>query len=194
VPTSADPAGRWPVLGVLSVALLLGMSGWITAAAAAPQLAALWSLDERQTAWLTTVVQLGFVAGTAVAGLLNLADVLPARSYFAASAVLAAGATAAVLLAPGYEAAIALRFLTGFFLAGVYPPAMKMVATWFRSGRGLAIGVLVGALAVGKALPLLWKGAAGHVEQRSCFACHNQATSVLAFTTARGRERTSPSR
>jgi sugar phosphate permease len=32
---------------------------------------------------------------------------------------------------------------------------MKMIATWFRARRGLAVGTVVGALTVGKALPYL---------------------------------------
>jgi MFS family permease len=100
-------------------------------------------------------VQLGFVAGTAVAALLNLADVVPVRPYFAVSALCAAAANALLLSAPGYGPALALRFATGFFLAGVYPPAMKMIATWFQAGRGLAIGTVVGALTLGKATPYL---------------------------------------
>ncbi|MCJ7629748.1 MAG: hypothetical protein MUO50_15340, partial [Longimicrobiales bacterium] len=57
----------------------------------------------------------------------------------------------------GLSEALPARFMTGFFLAGVYPPAMKMIATWFRHGRGLAIGTVVGALTVGKATPYLLK-------------------------------------
>jgi len=110
---------------------------------------------------LTTVVQLGFVVGTAVAAVLNLADVLRARVLFAASAALAALVNASLLLVPGYGSALVLRFLTGAFLAGVYPPGMKMVSTWFRSARGLAIGTVVGALTVGKALPYLLKAVGG---------------------------------
>jgi MFS family permease len=115
----------------------------------------MWGLGAQQAAWLTTAVQLGFVAGTATAALLNLADVVPARPYFAVSALCAAAANALLLLAPGYAPALTLRFATGFFLAGVYPPAMKMIATWFQSGRGLAIGTIVGALTLGKATPYL---------------------------------------
>jgi len=143
------------MLALLSGAELLGMSLWFTASAVSPQLAELWDLGPSRTAWLTTVVQLGFVAGTAFAAALNLADLLPDRPYFAASALLGACANAAILIAPTYEVALALRFATGFFLAGVYPPAMKMIATWFRSGRGLAIGTIVGALTIGKATPYL---------------------------------------
>jgi MFS family permease len=79
----------------------------------------------------------------------------------ASSALLAALANAALLIVPGYELALGARFLTGVFLAGVYPPGMKMVATWFRSARGFAIGTFVGALTVGKALPYLIKALGG---------------------------------
>ncbi len=146
------------MLGLLAVAELLGMSLWFTASAVAPQLRALWDLTPGEAGWLTTVVQLGFVAGTAAAAILNLADIWPSRAYFAGAAVLAASCNAALVLASGYAAALPLRFLTGFFLAGVYPPAMKMISTWFRGGRGLAIGTIVGALTVGKAMPYLFGG------------------------------------
>jgi MFS family permease len=146
---------RWRVLALLGFAELLGMSLWFSASAVTPQLRAIWGLTIAEAAWLTTVVQLGFVCGTAIAAVLNLADVIPAGRLFSASALLGAAVNAAILGAPGYPSALVLRFLTGFFLAGVYPPAMKMTATWFRSQRGLAIGVIVGALTVGKAIPYL---------------------------------------
>jgi MFS family permease len=152
---STREQNRWTILALLATAELLGMSPWFTASAVSPQLATLWQLQPAETGWLTTSVLLGFVAGTAGAALLNLADVFPAKRYFAVSAVLAASVNAAVTIAPGFDAAILFRFLTGFFLAGVYPPAMKMVATWFRSARGIAIGTIVGALTMGKALPFL---------------------------------------
>ncbi len=123
--------------------------------AVTPQLRAIWGLTASEAAWLTTIVQLGFVCGTAIAALLNLPDLIPAGRLFSGSALLGAAANAAILAVPGYRSALLLRFLTGFFLAGVYPPAMKMAATWFRSQRGLAIGVIVGALTVGKATPYL---------------------------------------
>ena len=148
-------AGRWRMLALLSLAELLGMSLWFAATAVAPQLAARWDLSAAQIGWFTAIVQLGFVAGTATAALLNLADIVPARGYFALAALLGAIANAALLRAPGFGAALACRFLIGFSLAGVYPPALKMVATWFRSYRGLAIGTVVGALTIGKATPYL---------------------------------------
>jgi MFS family permease len=146
---------RWRVLALLGFAELLGMSLWFSASAVTPQLRSIWGLTAAEAAWLTTIVQLGFVCGTAVAAVLNLADVIPSRRLFSVCALFGAAANAAILAAPGYPSALALRFLTGFFLAGVYPPAMKMTATWFRSQRGLAIGVIVGALTVGKAVPYL---------------------------------------
>ena len=131
------------------------MSLWFAGSAIAPQLQLRWALDGSQVGWLTTIVQLGFVAGTAVSAVLNLADVVPARRLFAISALLGAVANALLAGSSSYGPALAARFATGFFLAGVYPPAMKMAATWFRARRGLAVGTVVGALTVGKATPYL---------------------------------------
>lgn len=131
------------------------MSLWFAASAVSGPLGERWSLSPSQTGWLTTIVQLGFVAGTAASAMLNLADVLPSKRLFASAAFAGAVVNAAILGAPSYAIALMLRFLTGFCLAGVYPPAMKMISTWFRSQRGLAIGTIVGALTVGKATPYL---------------------------------------
>ncbi|MBA3889608.1 MAG: MFS transporter [Gemmatimonadaceae bacterium] len=147
--------GRWRALTLLAIAELLGMSLWMAGTAVGPRLQSLWSLDSSQVGWLTTAVQLGFVAGTAVSAMLNLADIIAARWLFACSAILGAIANAALLQAAGFEGAVMARAATGFFLAGVYPPAMKMAATWFQARRGLAVGVVVGALTIGKASPYL---------------------------------------
>lgn len=149
-------ARAWRMLALIALAELLGMSLWFAGSAAAPQLSARWDLSAAQVGGLATAVQLGFVLGTAISALLNLADIVPARRLFAACAVLGAGANALLVAAPSYEWALAGRFATGCFLAGVYPPAMKMAATWFLSRRGLAVGTVVGALTVGKASPYLW--------------------------------------
>ena len=149
-----DPR-RWRQLVLLSFAELFGMSLWLAAAAVGPQFAARWQLTPSETGWLVTIVQFGFVLGTAVAAVLNLADVIPSKRLFAASALLGAVANAALVRAPSYESALGWRLLTGFALAGVYPPAMKMISTWFRSQRGLGIGTIVGALTIGKASPYL---------------------------------------
>ncbi len=151
-------AGRaWAMLALLAVAELLGMSPWFTGSAAAPELAVRWALTDAQVGGLSTAVQLGFVLGTAIAAVLNLADLLPARRYFAWAATMAAVANAALVWAPDYSTALITRAATGLCMAGVYPPAMKMAATWFRARRGLAVGAVVGALTVGKAAPYLWR-------------------------------------
>lgn len=146
---------RWRMLLVLALAELLGMSLWFAGSAIAPQLQQRWALSGSEVGWLTAAVQLGFVAGTAVSAILNLADVLPSRNLFSIAAVLGALANATLLLATGFPMAVVTRFACGFCLAGVYPPAMKMIATWFRARRGLAVGTIVGALTVGKATPYL---------------------------------------
>jgi MFS family permease len=143
------------MLGLLALAELLGMSLWFAGSAIAPQLQARWSLSGSQVGWLTTAVQLGFVAGTALVAVLNLADIVASRVLFAVAAVLGALCNAALLSADGFSSAVVSRFACGFCLAGVYPPAMKMISTWFKARRGLAVGTIVGALTVGKATPYL---------------------------------------
>ena len=132
------------------------MSLWFSASAVVPAIRAEWGLTESQAGWLTLSVQLGFVAGTLLSALLNLSDIVNARRLFALSAFAGAIVNADFALSShGLASGVALRFLTGMFLAGVYPPGMKVMATWFRRGRGTALGVLVGALTLGKASPYL---------------------------------------
>jgi sugar phosphate permease len=149
------PRRRWAMLALLAVGECLGMSPWLLLGAVSDQLRHEWGLSSGDLAWLAALVQLGFVAGTLVSALLNLPDLIPSGRYFAGCAGLVALANALPLFRPGLAAALASRFLIGFFLAGVYPPALKMISTWFRSGRGLAIGGLVAGLIAGKALPYL---------------------------------------
>ncbi len=159
-PTSNDsPEGsraQWRNLGLLALAEVLGMSLWFSASAVSPALQDAWGLSVASAAWLTMAVQIGFVAGTAVSGVLNLPDIVSSRRLFVISALLGAAANAGfAFLATGLPSGIALRFLTGFCLAGVYPPGMKLAATWTRRHRGLAIGLVVGALTIGSAAPHL---------------------------------------
>ena len=143
------------MLALLGLAELLGMSLWFAGAAVAPLLQDRWALSGSQVGWLTTAVQLGFVAGTATIAFLNLADILSSRVLFAVAALTGALFNAALLLVDGFAPAVASRFMCGFCLAGVYPPAMKMISTWFRSQRGFAVGTIVGGVTVGKATPYL---------------------------------------
>jgi len=155
----APAPGRWRALVLLSLAELLGMSLWFSAAAVVPALRVEWNLSYSSAGWLTIAVQLGFVFGTLISALLNLPDVLRVRYLFAASALAGALTNAAFgAFAHDAQTGIALRFLTGMFLAGVYPPGMKIMATWFLRSRGMALGTLVGALTLGKASPYLVNG------------------------------------
>jgi MFS family permease len=147
---------KWRTLLLLSLAELLAMGVWFSASAVVPALTAAWNLTDSGRAWLTMSVQVGFVAGAFGSALLNLADRIPSRWFFTASALLAALATALIpALAPTLGPALLLRFLTGLFLAGVYPVGMKIMTTWTKEDRGLGIGLLVGALTLGSASPHL---------------------------------------
>ena len=152
------------VLAVLALSELFAMAPWFSASAVAPTLVRLWGLGPPGAAWLTISVQLGFVVGALASAALTLADVWSARRMMAGAAVLAGFATLGVAAASGPAVAVALRFATGAALAGVYPPGMKLVAGWYREGRGWAIGVLVGALTIGSAFPHLvrWAVPAEH--------------------------------
>jgi MFS family permease len=147
--------GRTRALALLAASLVLAMTTWFSASAVVPQLRDDWGLGDTAAAWLTIAVQLGFVAGALVSSVLNVADVVAPRLVILTGAAGAAGANALLAVVSSAGPAIPLRFLTGFFLAGVYPPALKLMATWFLRGRGTALGILVGALTLGSATPHL---------------------------------------
>lgn len=143
------------MLAALAVAEFLGMTLWFSATAAAPALIAEFRLTSAQAAWLTMAVQGGFVVGTLVSAILNLPDILNARWLFAFGCLLGSIANASVTRAGSPIEMIALRVATGVTLAWVYPPGMKVAASWFERQRGTALGILVGALTVGSAFPHL---------------------------------------
>lgn len=167
----AEPARRGVssrrVLFLLSLAELLGMSLWFTGTAVIPQITHLWHADLALGSWLTIAVQIGFSIGAITFALFNIPDVFSPIKVLVVSALLAAAANAAfALFAAEPLTAILLRGATGFFLAGVYPVGMKIIAGWFQRGRGLALGIMIGALTVGSAVPhaanaiggIPWKG------------------------------------
>jgi MFS family permease len=143
------------VLTILAVAELCAMAPWFSASAVAPALASEWHLGAAGTAGLTVSVQLGFVAGALLSGILALSDIWSARRLVAGASLVAALATLGVARSSGPGWGLTCRFLTGAALAGVYPPGMKIAAGWFRDARGWAIGILVGALTLGSAVPHL---------------------------------------
>lgn len=147
---------------------VLGLSVWFSMSAVVPSLRNDWGISSTASVWLTSSVQLGFVAGALGSAALNLADRVSPHRLLAASAL--AGALCTVLLAVfvnGLGGAIPLRFLTGVCMAGVYPVGMKLMASWSNSaGRGRALGILIAALTVGSMFPhfiaglgaLPWRG------------------------------------
>jgi MFS family permease len=110
---------------------------------------------------MTISVQLGFVAGCVISALCNLADVIRPRRLMLVGACSAALLNGALILCDGTPEALPLRFLTGCSIALVYPPSLKAMATWFRAGRGAALGILVGGFALGSAMPHLLNGLGG---------------------------------
>src|SRR5215467_11875991 len=141
-------------LFLLSLAELLAMSLWFTGTAVLPQVTKIWQSDIALGSWLTVAVQIGFAFGALTFALFNIPDIFNPIRVFVASAIAAAAANAGFAwAAPHPFPAILLRGATGFFLAGVYPPGMKIIAGWFQKGRGLALGIMIGALTVGSAVP-----------------------------------------
>ncbi|HEX2453919.1 MAG TPA: MFS transporter [Vicinamibacterales bacterium] len=177
-PPAAAPPERYRMLALVAIGQFLGMTLWFSASAAAPAIAAELAVTGSGVAWLTMAVQAGFVAGTLVSALLNLADVLNARRLFAIGCAVGAAANATIPAAESAGAIIALRFATGAALACVYPPGMKIVAGWFLERRGTALGITVGALTMGSAFPHLLSWAAAGVDWRTLM----WASSGLAIT------------
>jgi len=142
--------------------ILLGFCGicafslWFSATAVIPSLIAEFGLDGGQASALTSSVQAGFVLGTLISAFLGLADRLDPRRFFLISAIAASAANAAILLfEPTSFAVLVLRFVTGACMAGIYPVAMKIAASWARGDMGFLIGSFIGALSIGNAAPHL---------------------------------------
>jgi MFS family permease len=155
---SAEPQGRWQQLALLSATVLLAEAPWLSASAVAPALVKEWHLAGLGLPLLTIAVQLGFAAGALLLAVSGAADVVPPHRLLAAGAALTAVANLGFGLASDSLAtAIPFRVATGFGIAGVYPVALIVIAGWFRSGRGLAVGVMIGALTIGTALSYLFR-------------------------------------
>jgi MFS family permease len=170
----SDPSGRWAALAVLATAMVLSMATWFSASAVLPQLGEMWELSTTSASWLTIAVQVGFVIGAVLSAALSLADLVAPARLMMFGAILAAVVNLGLLWADDVQIAIGLRLLTGVALAAVYPPALKAMSTWFRAGRGMALGVMVGALTIGSALPHFVNGIGGAEWRRVIIA-----TSVL---------------
>ncbi len=156
---AAEPRERWGQLAILGLGTLLAMAPSFSGSAVAPVLREEWSVGALELPFLQVVVQLGFAAGAIGLALAGVPDVVSGPRLFAIGAAVAALANLGfALLATDPGSAWPFRFVTGASLAAVYPVAMKLAAGWFRRDRGLAIGVVNGALTIGVALPLLFRG------------------------------------
>jgi MFS family permease len=166
---------------LIALVLVLAMAVWFSASAVVPALATQWHLSAGSAAWMTAPVQAGFVLGAVGSAVLGLADRIRPHLLVACCAAGAAGCTLVMaLFADGPLAAVPLRFATGAFLAGVYPVCMKLMASWSPpAGRALAMGALIGCLALGSALPHLIDGL-GRLDWRAVLA----AAAATAFCAA----------
>ncbi|KQU79279.1 MFS transporter [Mesorhizobium sp. Root102] len=180
-----NPAGigagrRWSMLAVICAGAFLPMTAWFSATAIAPQLTQVWGLSPAQGAWITGAVQVGFAVGALASSIAGLLDIVSLRKVIGISALIAAIANLCLLVAPSVGLLLLARFATGVALAGVYPPSLKLVSTWFRRGRGMALGALLAALTLGSAFPHLLSAFATDVSWQDVII----ATSLAALAGA----------
>jgi MFS family permease len=190
----ADPSGRWRQLVILTAGILLAEAPWFASGAVAPLLRAEWNATGLDLPLLTVAVQVGFAVGALAIAAAGAADVLPGPRLFAAGAVLAALANLGfAALASDPASALPFRFVTGVAIAAVYPVGVKLATGWFRRGRGLAVGVLIGGLTIGSALPYLFRavGVYAELEWRPTVAMASLAALVGAAIVGLGA-RTGP--
>ncbi|WP_036461079.1 MFS transporter [Mycobacterium sp. 141] len=145
---------------LIALCQVAALSCWFSASAVAPSLSADLDITGIASVALTSSVQLGFVLGAIASAVLNIADRFPAHQVFCVSATFAAGCTFVLpLCASTFSVVALLRLCTGVALAGVYPIGVKLIASWATPAtRALALGILVGALTLGSALPQLIRG------------------------------------
>ncbi|MEZ5925584.1 MAG: MFS transporter [Hyphomicrobiaceae bacterium] len=155
MPSSKD-ARPLHILPVIVISQFAGTSLWFAANAVIPDLQRRAGFPADSIGDITTAVQLGFIAGTFLFASFAISDRWSPRRVFLVCALLGAGCNAAALLIGAWLwPLLALRFMTGFFLAGIYPVGMKIASGWFDRDLGRALGFLVGALVLGTASPHL---------------------------------------
>ncbi len=184
-----DPPGRWRQLAILAVGILLAEAPWFASGAVSPLLRDEWATTGLELPLLTVAVQLGFAVGALALAAVGAADVLPGRWLFVVGALVAATANVGfAALATDPVSALPFRFLTGVGVAAVYPIGVKLATGWFRRGRGLAVGVVVGCLTIGSALPYLFRaiGVYADLEWRPTVAMASVAALAAALVVGIG--------
>ncbi len=149
---------KW-VLPIIVISQFLCTSLWFAGNAVIDDLTHVFSLSESAIGHLTSAVQFGFICGTFIFALLAIADRFSPSRIFFISAILASTFNFALI----YEqntlvSLLSFRFLTGFFLAGIYPVGMKIASDYYEKGLGKSLGFLVGALVLGTAFPHFLQG------------------------------------
>jgi MFS family permease len=176
---------RWRMLGLICAGVVLCMTTWFSATAITPELVQVWRLSAAEVSWLTNAVQLGFVTGALLSSFVSLPDLVPLRRLMGVSAIVAASANLCLLWAPSTIWLLAARFVTGVALAGIYPPALKLISTWFVRGRGTALGLVIAALTLGSALPHLVRFLTDRVDWQgvvvAASVCTLAGAAVMAF-------------
>jgi MFS family permease len=146
------------VLPVIVIAQFAGTSLWFAGNAILPELKAAFQLSEYAVSLVTSAVMLGFITGTLVFAIFALADRFSASRLFLFSSILGALTNSAVVwFVNDANSLFIARFLTGVFIAGIYPVGMKLASDWYDKGLGRAMGWLLGALVLGTAFPHLLK-------------------------------------
>jgi len=144
------------VLPTIVFAQFAGTSLWFAGNAILKELQLEWQLPKDALATVTSSVQLGFIFGTFTFALLSIADRFKPSWVFLFCALIGSALNVSLIfLPPTYFILLSARFLTGIFIAGIYPVGMKIASDWFEGKLGKALGYLVGALVLGSAFPHL---------------------------------------
>lgn len=142
------------ILPTIVVAQFCCTSLWFAGNAVMGDLVSSFGLSDGALGHLTSSVQFGFITGTLLFAVLTIADRFsPSRVFFCCAL---AGAFCNYGMTFGGNTPftlLAIRFATGFFLAGIYPVGMKIAADYYQKGLGKSLGYLVGALVLGTAFP-----------------------------------------
>ena len=163
------------ILALIILSQFAGTSLWFVGNAILPDIQHEMNIPINVLGNITSVVQLGFITGTLLFAIFSIADRFASSRVFFVSSLIAAVANISIIwLAKNITILFVLRFITGFFLAGIYPVGMKIAADWYEKGLGKAMGFLVGALVLGTAFP--------HLLKSNLYAL--PAKEVLLFTSA----------
>ncbi|PLS17473.1 MFS transporter [Bacillus sp. M6-12] len=147
------------ILLTLSISMVGTMTTWFSMTAVLPDLIKLWELTATEGSFFTIMVQAGFVIGCLLSAFINLPDrIQPPVLFFWSACIAGVSTILTAIIVHTLTGALIMRFITGIALAGVYGPGIKLLSTWFRERRGMALGVLVGALTLGSAFPHLFRG------------------------------------